>query len=314
MAKQLCIHAHAAMLGFGGFMLNSDDLRLFLAVIREGNMLAAARRVGIDHSTVARRITQLERTLGARLFDRSPRGVTPTASAYALVAPAERVESELLSAMGSVAGADSAIEGTVRLATPEAFASHLIAPNVAALRALHPGLTLELASESRTASLSRREADIAVMLKPPPKGRLVTRKLVDYRLGLYGSRAYLDRHGLPATRDDLGGHAFVSYIEELAGFPEMIALDQILPGATIAFRSSSSAAQHAAVVAGTGLGVLHVFAAAADDRLVRILPSQVEVWRSYWLVLHADMQRLPRMRAVLEFIRSVTNPTCILEL
>jgi DNA-binding transcriptional LysR family regulator len=289
-------------------MLSSDDLRLFLAVIREGNMLAAARRVGIDHSTVARRITQLERTLGARLFDRSPRGVTPTASAYALVGPAERVESELLGAMGSVAGADSAIEGTVRLATPEAFASHLIAPNVAALRDLHPALTLELASESRAASLSRREADIAVMLKPPPKGRLITRKLVDYRLGLYGSRAYLDRHGLPATRNDLGGHAFVSYIEELAGFPEMIALDQILPGATIAFRSSSSAAQHAAVVAGTGLGVLHVFAATADKRLVRILPSEVEVWRSYWLVMHADMQRLPRMRAVIDFIEGIAAP------
>lgn len=289
-------------------MLSSDDLRLFLAVMREGNMLAAARRIGIDHSTVARRITQLERTLGARLFDRSPRGVTPTPSAYALAGPAERVESELLAAMGSVADADSAIEGTVRLSTPEAFATHLIAPNIAGLRAQHPALTLELATESRVASLSRREADMAVMLKPPPKGRLVTRKLVDYRLGLYAARDYLDRHGAPTDRADLARHAFVSYIEELAGFPEMIALDQILPGATIAFRSSSSAAQHAAVVAGIGMGVLHVFAASEDPRLVPILPGQVEVWRSYWLVMHADMQRLPRMRAVIEFIDGIITP------
>ncbi|NML12616.1 LysR family transcriptional regulator [Sphingobium sp. AR-3-1] len=286
-------------------MLNSDDLRLFLAVMREGNMLAASRRVGVDHSTVARRITSLEATLGARLFDRSPRGVTPTQAAFALVGHAERIESELLAAVGSVSGRDSEVEGTVRLATPEACASYLVAPHVAALRARHPRLTLELASESRVASLSKREADIAVMLKPPPKGRLVTRKLVDYRLGLYASRDYLDSHGEPTVRADLNRHAFISYIEELAGFPEMIALDQILPGAPIGFRSSSSAAQHAAVVAGVGIGVLHVFAAGEDERLVRILPQEIEVWRSYWLVMHADLQRLTRIRATIDFIDDV---------
>ncbi|WP_242123506.1 LysR family transcriptional regulator [Sphingobium sp. Sx8-8] len=286
-------------------MLNSDELRLFLAVMREGNMLAAARRLGVDHSTVARRITSLETALGARLFDRSPRGVTPTPAAFALVAHAERIESELLAAAASVAGRDREIEGIVRLATPEAFASHMVAPHVAALRARHPRLTLELASESRAASLSKREADIAVMLKPPPKGRLVTRKLADYRLGLYAAKDYLEREGLPVARGDLNRHIFVSYIEELAGFPEMIALDQIWPGATIAFRASSSAAQHAAVAAGMGIGVLHVFAAAQDERLVQIMPGQMEVWRSYWLVMHADLQRLPRVRAAVDFLDEV---------
>lgn len=283
-------------------MLNSDDLRLFLAVMREGNMLAAARRVGIDHSTVARRLSALERTLDARLFDRSPRGVTPTPAAFALVGHAERIESELLAAAASVAGQDRAVEGTVRLATPEAFGAYLVAPQIAKLRERHPRLTLELATESRAASLSKREADIAVMLKPPPRGRLVARKLADYRLGLYASRDYLERHGAPGDRGELSGHDFVSYIEELAGFPEMIALDQILAGARISFRASSSAAQHAAVVAGMGLGVLHRFAAGEDARLVHLLPDQVEVWRSYWLVMHADLQRLPRVRAVVEFL------------
>jgi len=205
----------------------------------------------------------------------------------------------------------------VRLATPEAIASHLIAPNVAALRARHPRLTLELASESKVASLSRREAEIAVMLKPPPRGRFVTRKLADYRLGLYASKAYLEREGAPATRADLSRHVFVSYIEELAGFAEMIALDQLLPGASIVFRASSSAAQHAAVAAGMGLGVLHRFAAAEDERLVQLfpestpesmpgsMPGSMEVWRSYWLVMHADLQRLPRVRAAADFLDEV---------
>lgn len=288
-------------------MLSSDDLRLFLAVMREGNMLAAARRVGIDHSTVARRISTLEAALDARLFDRSPRGVTPTQAAFALMPHAERVESELVAAAASVAGRDREVEGMVRLATPEAFAAYLVAPHVGRLRARHPRLTLELASESRAASLSKREADIAVMLKPPPKGRLVARKLVDYRLGVYASRDYVARHGAPVGRAELSRLAFVSYIEELAGFPEMIALDQIVAGAAISFRASSSAAQHEAVAAGVGLGVLHVFAAEADARLVRLLPGQAEVWRTYWLVMHADLQRLPRVRAIVDFLDEVAR-------
>ncbi|WP_420144352.1 LysR family transcriptional regulator [Sphingobium sp.] len=286
-------------------MLNSEELRLFLAVIREGNMLAAAKRVGVDHSTVARRMTQMERTLGARLFDRSPRGVTPTPAAHALVGYAERIESELLAAMSSVAGRDRTVEGTVRLAAPEACAAHLIAPHVAMLRARHPGLTLELASESRAASLSRREADIAIMLNPPPRGRLVTRRLVDYRIGLYGARDYLVQAGEPRRAADLARHGYISYIEDLAGFPEMIALDELLPGADICFRASSSAAQHVAVAAGMGLGMLHVFAAAQDDRLVRLLPDAMTVQRSYWLVMHADLEGLPRVRAVVDFLDDV---------
>ena len=288
-------------------MLNSDDLRLFLAVMREGNMLAAARRAGIDHSTVARRINALEAVLAARLFDRSPRGVTPTPAAFALVPHAERVESELLAAAASVVGRDRDVEGVVRLATPEAFAAYFAAPHVGALRDAHGRLTLELASESRAASLSKREADIAVMLKPPPRGRLVARKLTDYRLGLYAARDYAARHGLPESRAALGRHVFVSYIEELAGFPEMMALDQIVSGANIVFRASSSAAQQAAVAAGLGLGVLHLFAADADDRLVRLMPGEAEVWRSYWLVMHADLQRLPRVRAVVDWLETVAH-------
>jgi DNA-binding transcriptional LysR family regulator len=137
----------------------------------------------------------------------------------------------------------------------------------------------------------------------------VTRKLADYRLGLYASKAYLEREGAPATRADLSRHVFVSYIEELAGFAEMIALDQLLPGASIVFRASSSAAQHAAVAAGMGLGVLHRFAAAEDERLVQLFPESapesMEVWRSYWLVMHADLQRLPRVRAAADFLDEV---------
>ena len=287
--------------------MNSDLLITFLQVIRHGNALAAARRMGVDHSTVSRRLSQLEEMLDTRLFDRSPRGFTPTAAAIALVPGAERVEAAVLAAADGIDGLGRSIDGTVRLATPEIFGTYLVAPNVPRLAARHPGLSLELSPESRSVSLSKREADIAIMLGRPPRGRLVVRKLTDFRLGLYASRSYLD-HARPVTcRDDLAGHGFVSYIDDLVASPELVVLDQIAPEAHVLFRSSSSTAQQAAVASGIGLGVLHALAAERDKRLVRLLADDVEVVRSYWLVVHSDLSRSPRIRAVMAFLDELTH-------
>lgn len=283
-------------------MLTSDQLLVFLTVIREGNTVGAARRLGLDHSTVSRRLSTLEAALGTRLFDRSPRGLAPTEAATALIGHAERVESELILAAGSVGQRDTQVTGTVRLATPEIFGTYLVAPHIAELRERHPALTLELAPESRTISLSRREADIAITVRQPPRGRLVARKLVDYRLGLYAAREYLDGHPAITSRADLDAHAFVSYVDELVDFPELLALNQARLGGSIVFRSSSSAAQQAAVASGAGIGMLHILAARHDTRITRLLTDDIEARRTYWLVLHADLQRVPRIRAVIAFL------------
>lgn len=286
-------------------MLDSDQMLAFLAIVRTGTTLGAARRLGVDHSTVARRLTRLEAVLGVRLFDRSPRGLAPTEAAAALIFHAERIESELITAASLSAKASQAT-GPVRLATPEIFGTWLVAPNLAQLSERHPGLVLELAPESRSISLSKREADIAITLRQPPKGRLVARKLTDYRLGLYGALASLEPGSLTSPAE-LSGQRFVSYIDELLDYPELSTLDQALPGATPIFRSSSSAAQQSAVAAGVGLGMLHVLAADQDPRLQRILPDMIEVRRSYWLVVHADQQRTPRIRAVITFLTDLVE-------
>ncbi|RVT43447.1 LysR family transcriptional regulator [Sphingobium algorifonticola] len=288
-------------------MLDSEQLRVFLAILRFGNTLAAAKRLGVDHSTVSRRLTALERALGARLFDRSPRGLTPTEAAGALIGHAERIETELIAAASCVARADGEITGTVRLATPEVFGTSLVAPRMAEFRSRYPSLVLELAPESRFVSLSKREADIAIALKPPPRGRLVARKLADYRIGMYAARSYLAAHGPITDRAALSGHAFISYIDELLDYPELNALETALPGVATVFRSSSSSAQQAAVAAGAGLAMLHCIAAERDQRLTRILPDLVEVRRSYWLVMHADQQKMPRIRAVVDFLGELVD-------
>lgn len=281
--------------------LNWDDLRLFLAVAREGRLLAAARRLALDHSTVGRRISALESDMGQRLFDRSTRGMIQTEAGSRLLAYAERIEAELLGAQAALGGGEDAVVGSVRLATPEAFGTYLVAPNVAMLRARHPGVQLELAPENRTVSLSKREADIAITLHRPKRGRMVARKLIDYRLGIYASRAYLDTHAPVQQAQDLRDHAWVWYIDELIDLPELRYIDQIKGDARSVFRSSSIVAQQAAVAGGVGLGVLHDFAARQDPRLVRILP-EIMATRTYWLLLATDMQKLPRIRAVLDFL------------
>lgn len=285
-------------------MLDWDNLRIFLAVMRDRSLLGAARKLGIDHTTTARRLSVLETAVGARLFDRSPRGVEPTAAGLALLTHAENIERDVIAATTRIAESDPSVGGIVRLATPEAFGTSFVAPAMHRLHARHPRLQIELAPESRAVSLSKREADIAIALRPPPGGRLVTRRLVDYRLGLYASRDYLAGKGA-ITPDALGVHPFVGYIDELIDLPDLRYLEQVAPAARTVFRSSSIAAQQAAVAAGMGLGVLHVFTAEADARLVRLFPTQIEVIRSYWLILHTDQQRLSRVRAAIEFLDEI---------
>jgi DNA-binding transcriptional LysR family regulator len=282
-------------------MLDWDDLRLFLAVARCGSFVASGRQLGLNHTTLARRLSGLEQSLGARLFDRSPRGVQPTKAGLELLQHAERIEEEILVAGRTLHGQDQQVSGAVRLATPEAFGTFFIAPRVHLLTARHPDIALELVPQSRAVNLSRREADIAVSLHRPDQGRLCAARLLDYRIGLYASEDLLARtepvHGLA----DLQRRPFISSIEEMIDLPELRNLDQSLAHNCV-FRSSSVAAQMEAVVSGLGFGLLHCFAVTPAMRLVRILPGEVEVIRSYWMVYHADLARVPRIRAVADFL------------
>lgn len=288
-------------------MFDWNDLRYFLAVARHGRLVDAARRIGVDHTTVGRRIAALEQAMGCLLFHRSPRGLTLTESGQRLVEHAERIESETAAISAGLAGQDFQISGTVRLATPEAFGAFLVAPHMLRFRETYPQLDLELVAENRTFSLSKREADIAITLGRPPSGRLIARKLTSYGLGLYGSADYLSRHAPIRTPDDLRGKDFVSYIEDLIHLPQLKFLSDVVSDPAVHFRSSSIIAQQNAVASGFGLGLLHHFSACGDSRLVPVLPGEIRIERAYWIVLHADLRSLPRIRAVLDFLQSVVE-------
>lgn len=288
-------------------MLNWDDFRIFLAVQRAGGLVGAARRLGVDHTTIARRLSALEARLGAQLVDRSPRGARLTEAGRALLGHAERIEAEAVAAGAEVGAIRAEVAGAVRLATPEAFGTWLVAPNVGRLRKAHPALQIELVPEARRVSLTKREADVAVTLARPLQGRLVARKLADYRLGLYAARSYLDAEGPVEDLRDLPSRPLVWYIDELIDVPELRFFDEVAAGAQTVFRSSSIAAQQAAVASGLGFGLLHAFAADTDPRLVRVLPEVVDVERSYWLVMHPEERALPRIRVVVEFLQAIAR-------
>lgn len=288
-------------------MLNWDDFRIFLAVERAGGLVGAGRRLGLDHTTVARRLTSLETRLGSQLVDRSPRGARLTEAGRALLEHAERIEAEVLAAGAEVGAIRAEISGSVRLATPEAFGTWLVAPNIPRLHEAHPALQVELVPEARRVSLTKREADLAVTLARPPQDRLIARKLADYTLGLYAAAAHLEREGVVTDLRELPTRPLVWYIEELIDVPELRFFDEVAAGARTVFRSSSIAAQQAAVASGLGYGLLHVFAAEQDPRLVRVLPETVNVERSYWLAMHPEQQRLPRIRAVVDFLDTIVE-------
>ncbi|MCF4165773.1 LysR family transcriptional regulator [Zavarzinia compransoris] len=287
--------------------LDWDDLRYLLAVSRAGRVSLAAKRLGVDHSTVIRRIGVLEEALGARLVDRGPTGYDLTDRGVTLVAAAEQMETLTLGALDQLAGADAQISGAVRIGAPDGFGSLFLAGRLGGLSALHPGLELQLVAMPRVFSLSKREADLAVSLSPPRSGRLVASKLTDYHLGLYGARGYLAARGLPAGVDDLPAHTFIGYIEDLLYTPELDYLAEIHPGIRASFRSAGLIAQLQAAKSGFGLCVLPHFVAAGEPDLTRVLPGAIGLTRSFYLVTHSDLKDLPRIRAVSRFITEETR-------
>jgi DNA-binding transcriptional LysR family regulator len=286
--------------------LNWDDLRIFLRVARAGQQIAAARMLRIDHTTVARRIAALEQALGVTLLVRSTRGVTLTADGATLRDFAERMEGEALELEKRLSGRNKRLTGIVRVTTPTAFGFALVAPNIPAFFDLHPQIEIELVPDYRPVNLQQGEADIAVSLSPPP-GRIHCEKLADYRLGLYAAQSYLDRHGSPSTVEGLQAHPLVWYIDELIELPELRYFDQVAKEPHAVFRSSSIAAQQNAVAAGLGFGLLHSFAAAQDSRLVPVFADTISVHRAYWMTTSISGSALPRIRAVMSFLRAIVE-------
>lgn len=280
-------------------MTNWDDLRVFLAVAHAGRVAPAARALGVDVTTVGRRLARLEATVGAALFETVAGERRLNEAGQALLHHAETLETALSAAVEPGGGG---VAGHVRLSVAEGLATHVLAPRLPTLHRDHPRVRLDLITASGFLDPSKREADIAVMLARPRNRQLRVEHLTDYRLRLYAAPAYLAAAGEPRVPADLVAHVLVGYVPEHVHAPELDYLSEVHEGLGARLRSTSINVQHAIVAAGAGLGILPDFVAAADARLVPVLPA-VTLRRRFWLVSHADSAATPRIAAVAGWLR-----------
>ncbi len=286
-------------------MLDWDNARIFLAVARTGQMLGAARKLGLDHATVSRRIATLEGALGVKLIERRTNGCALTATGETFLSAAERIETEMLRAQAALSGADVAVSGNVRVGAPDGFGTFVLARHFGALMDEHPGLNVQLVPLPRAFSLAKREADIAVTIDRPVEGRLTVKKLTDYSLSLYASRDFLKSH--PALAEgELAGARIVAYVPDLLFSPALDYLGEFDLAENPRFECAGMLGQIEAVRAGAGVGVLHDYAVRNLPDLVRVLPEK-RVTRTYWIVTHDDVRDLARVRLVHDFMSDLTH-------
>lgn len=283
-----------------------DRVRIFLAVARSGQILAAARHLGLNHATVGRQLTALEDELQTKLLERHVNGCTLTPQGEALLAAAEKVESELLQFESGLSGNVGAIRGTVRIGAPDGLGNYFLAPKLAELSARHPELLIQLVPLPRSFSLSRREADIVITLDRPQAGNLIIQKLTDYTLSLYASKDYLKTHPPIVRTEDLAQHLFITYVDELIYTPSLDYGRELAGRMPRRFECGSMVGQMEAVRAGNGVAILHDYAAHRLPELKRVLP-ELQFTRSYWLISHPDTHRSHRVTEVRRHIGEAVN-------
>ena len=285
-----------------------DNLRYFLELARTGTLAAAARRAGVEHTTVARRIQALEKQMGTALFAREAGGHRLTEAGRHLLPAVEAMETAVLGMERTApAQAGAGPSGLVRVGATEGFGTLILAPHLARLTQKHPHLSIDLLALPRMLHLSRREADIVISLERPTRGSVIVSKLADYTLHLYGQREYLVRRPLVTQREDLRHHAFISYVDDLLFTKELQFLDQLYPPERFAFRSTSITAQYEAVRAGAGLAVLPAFVAAQDPALQPVLPGQARFTRTFWMSMPAENKHVARMQATWAYLREAVG-------
>jgi DNA-binding transcriptional LysR family regulator len=278
-----------------------DNIRFFLGVARAGQFSAAARNLHVDVGTISRRIGALEQSMGVRLLDRQSTGCVLTAAGDRLYAAAEEVEALLLRTQGDLSRSDVELSGTVRVAAPDGFATLFLCPRLGKFKAKHPALTVQLVPMSRTVSLSKREADVAITIERPEEGRLAVRKLTDYSLHFYASKTYLAQHDTPGRLEDLEHHCLVTYVEDLLFADQLNFMPELFGANYSRLECSTAVGQLEAVRGHIGIGILHDYAAHRDPQLQMVLPDRA-FERSYWIMTHLDMRGISRVRAISDFV------------
>lgn len=285
-------------------MLDWDHLRSFLAIARAGSLTGAAKTLAVRQSTMGRRLEALETAAGARLFTKTPGGFVLTPAGEAIQSHVERMEAEALAAERLITGQDIRLEGRVRVTSIETMAVDILVPICAEFQQRYPGIELEFSTDTRSLSLTRREADIAIRLSRPTQHDVAVRRVGTMAFGLFASPAYLETHGRPDFAGAGAGHRIVTTEEDLLGLPDMRWFTALMPRAAVALRSNTRFLHRNAVMAGMGIGCLARYVGDAAPDLVRLPPPEGTACpaREIWLAMHNDIRDTPRIRALADHL------------
>jgi DNA-binding transcriptional LysR family regulator len=274
-----------------------SDLRIFLAIAREGTLGAAARKIGQTQPTMGRRLRALEAALGQTLFQRTADGFVLTDEGTAVLGHAERIEEEAIALQRHASGAETQLDGLLRLSSSDWFGTVMLSPVIAAFGKRHPKVTVELLTDARLYSLPRREADLVFRIKRFDEPEVISRKLLHIPYALYG------RKGSKAPRAGDGSDVrVVTMNAEFADMPDAVWLKRSLPNAEVASRSNNRQAQAELCASGGGLAVLPRPLGDRDRRLVALDIGTPPPGRDTFVGYHRDLRRLARLRALLDLV------------
>jgi len=279
-----------------------DDIVYFLEVARTRNLVRAAQKLKVDHTTVSRRVRELERCLNTTLFKRSKSGFALTETGLGLLQFAEGMESQANAIVEAVVGTEAAeAAGAVRIASMEGIGSMYLTQCIADFQNLHPSIQIELITDTRLLDMTRRDADIFISFFRPKGNRLSVKKIGEFNVFLYASSAYLSAKCMPTTLKGLEAHWFIDFIDEHIAVKENRWLSDIFRPSHMTFRSTSLVSQYMAVSSGLGIAMLPSYVAAHNGDLVPILPRYFAA-RDIWLSVHKDLLHVGRIKAVMNYL------------
>lgn len=279
-----------------------NDLLVLLTVSRSAKFTTAAATLGLNHTTISRRIAALEKALGGRVLSRAAGGWELTQLGTEAVRVAEQVE-DAVRGLGDSGRVPDPITGVVRMTATDGFSAYVAAPAVTKLRRQHPGLSVEIVTVTRQALQQRSGLDIEVVVVEPQVHRAEAFKLGDYELGMYASRDYLSEHGTPATVEELVEHRLVYFVDSMLQVDDLDAPRRLVPTMKDGLSSTNVFIHVEATRAGAGIGFLPCFMGDLHDDLVRLLPESLSERLPYWMVLRPDSMRRPAVAAVAQALR-----------
>lgn len=280
---------------------------MLLAVARTGRYTSAAAHLGLDHTTVARRIAALEDALGGRVVAQSASGWELTDLGRTAAETGGRIEAALSQLDDGGTETPDPIAGVVRMSATDGFSAYIAAPAIADLRLAHPRLAVEIVAATRRAAEHRAGLDLEVVVGAPQTRRAHAVKLGTYTLGMYASRDYLDRAGTPATREELERHRLVYFVDSMLQVDALDLPRRLVPGMQDGLTSTNVFVHVEATRAGAGIGLLPCFAADRHDDLVRLLPSVFAEKLPYYMVARPESLRLPAVAALADALRARTR-------